>query len=89
MHYQRYAAVLHLVTAADGAVAHYKRWPDAHRPETPEQAVQLDRLLQRVWGGHPRYFRIDNEGRDWANLGWSAKSGKARGILASLLVNLT
>jgi hypothetical protein len=31
MHYQRYAAVLHLVTAADGAIAHYKRWSDAHR----------------------------------------------------------
>ena len=35
MHYQRYAVVLHLVTAADGAAEYYKRWPDAHRRRHP------------------------------------------------------
>jgi len=65
-HYRRYAAVIHLVTAADGAVDHYKRYPDAHRSETPEQAIRIDRLLQQVWSDHPQYFLVDNAGRDWA-----------------------
>ena len=64
-HYQRYTAVIHMVTAADGAEEAYRRWPEAHRPESIEGAIRLDGLLQQVWGGHPHYFRIDNEGRDW------------------------
>jgi hypothetical protein len=39
-HYSRYTAVLHLVTAADGAPMHYTKWPDAHRPETTEDAIR-------------------------------------------------
>jgi hypothetical protein len=76
-HYQRYMAVIHLVTAAEGAEHAYRRWPDAHRPETIEDAIRLDRLLQQVWSGHPNYFRLDNIGRDWA-----AKSKAAQEILA-------
>jgi len=64
-HYQRYTAVIHLVTAADDAPQAYKRFPEAHRPEQPEVAIRLDRLLEQVWCGHPRYFQIDNVGRDW------------------------
>ncbi|MBN1583378.1 MAG: AAA family ATPase, partial [Anaerolineae bacterium] len=80
-HYQRYAAVIHLVTAADGALPYYKRWPDAHRPETPEQAIHLDRLLEQIWGEHHAHFRIDNRRRDW-----EAKSAEAKHILSALLV---
>ena len=87
-HYQRYTAVLHLVTAADGAPTHYARWPDAHRPETPEQAIHLDRLLQQVWGSHPLYFRLSNEGPDCVNWSWATKSAEARHILASILSTL-
>jgi predicted ATPase len=78
-HYRRYASVIHMVSAADGAIAHYKKYPQAHRPETPQQAIHLDRLLQQVWSEHPHYFRIDNDGRDWP-----AKAGRAREILAQL-----
>jgi predicted ATPase len=74
--YQRYSAVLHLVTAADGAAEHYTRWPAAHRPEQPEDAIRLDKLLQRVWGGHPNYYYLGNAGKDWA-----AKSKAACEIL--------
>ncbi|MBN1454374.1 MAG: AAA family ATPase [Anaerolineales bacterium] len=74
--YRRYAAVIHLVTAADGAPDYYKRWPDAHRPETLEQAIRLDRLLEQAWSGHPRYFRLDNDGHNWL-----AKSSEAKRIL--------
>ena len=64
--YQRYTAVLHLITAADGAAEHYTRWPDAHRPERPEDAIRLDGLLYQVWRDHPAYYRLGNEGQDWA-----------------------
>lgn len=79
-HYLRYTAVIHLVTAADGAVQAYARWPDAHRPEEVEEAIRIDRWLQQAWSNHPHYFRLDNEGRDWA-----AKSQEARNILTGLL----
>ena len=78
--YRRYTAAIHLVTAADGAAWAYKKWPEAHRPEEPADAIRIDRLLQQAWGGHPNYFRIDNEGRDWPD-----KSRAAREILARLL----
>jgi|YNPBryunderm2012_1023409.scaffolds.fasta_scaffold32218_1 hypothetical protein len=52
-YYARYAVVIHLVTAAEGALRAYRRYPAAHRGETPEEAVHLNHLLRRVWGGHP------------------------------------
>jgi len=79
-HYGRYRAVIHLVTAADGAEAHYQNWPDAHRTESVKHAVRLDRLLHRVWSGHPHYYRLDNAGRDWPT-----KSAAARALLAEFL----
>jgi hypothetical protein len=78
-HYRRYAGVIHLVSAADGAPAAYSRWPAAHRPEEAEEAIRLDRWLQQAWSGHPGYFRLDNDGRSW-----EAKSEEARDILAQL-----
>ena len=81
-HYQRYSAVIHLVTAADGAEEHYVSWPEAHRPEQIEDAIRLDALLHQVWCDHPRYYRLGNKGRDWA-----AKSEKARDVLSGLLTS--
>jgi len=81
-HYRRYTAVIHLVTAADGASVHYARWPDAHRPERIKDAIRLDGLLYQVWHGHSQYYRLDNEGRDWA-----AKLVEARNILSALLLS--
>ncbi len=81
-HYRRYMAVIHLVTTADGAEQHYTRWPEAHRPEEPQDAVRLDRLLHQVWRGHPRYHLLDNEGR-----GWAAKSRAARSLLTELVLD--
>lgn len=82
-HYQRYAAVIHLVTSADGVPGEYTRWPEAHRPEEAGEAIRLDRWLQQAWGGHPNYFRLDNVGKDW-----TTKSREARDILSGLLLSM-
>ncbi len=82
-HYRRYTAVIHLVTAADGAEENYTRWPDAHRPEQIEDAIRLDGLLHRVWRDHPGYHRIDNVGQRWKE-----KEEKARSILSSLIPSM-
>lgn len=79
-HLQRYSAVIHLVTTADGAQEHYTRWPDAHRPEQVEDAIRLDGLLHQVWRDHPNYNRISNEGIDWLT-----KTRIARAILEHYL----
>lgn len=51
-----------------------------HRPERSEDAIRLDHLLHRAWRDHVRYWRIDNEGRDWA-----AKAEEAKAILDGML----
>lgn len=55
---QRYDAVIHLVTTADGAPQHYKL--EGFRNETLEEAVKQDRQLQDVYGKHPCHQVIDN-----------------------------
>jgi hypothetical protein len=82
-HYRRYTAVIHLVSAADGAEEHYTRWPNARRSEQVEDAIRLDGLLQVVWQNHPGYYRIDNEAMDWR-----AKSSQARSILSHFAPDL-
>ena len=62
---RRYQGVIHLQTAAIGAEAHYRRVPQAHRPETPAQAAQIDALCAAAWQAHPGYVLIANDGRDW------------------------
>jgi CYTH domain-containing protein len=57
---RRYDAVLHLVTAADGAEAFYTTANNATRSETPEQARALDRRTRDAWVGHPHLRVIDN-----------------------------
>ncbi len=63
--YARYVGVIHLQTAAIEAEPFYLRYPDAHRPETIEQAAETDRLCVHAWNQHPRFVMIENRGRDW------------------------
>ena len=56
----RYDAIIHLVTAADGALAAYKL--EGVRNETPEQAVVQDKALQRAYLGHGHHKIIGNRG---------------------------
>ena len=53
----RYDAVFHLVTAANGALEAYTMANNAARYESPEEAVALDDRLIAAWTGHP-YLRI-------------------------------
>jgi hypothetical protein len=56
---KRYDAVIHMVTAADGAEAFYDFANEA-RFETPEQAVQRDKDLRDCYLGHHQYHIVDN-----------------------------
>jgi CYTH domain-containing protein len=57
---RRYEAVIHLVTAADGAEAFYTTENNAVRSETPAQARLLDQRVRDAWVGHPHLRVIDN-----------------------------
>ena len=54
----RYDAVIHLVTAADGVPEAYKL--EGVRNETPEQAIAQDNALQQAYLGHGHQKIIDN-----------------------------
>jgi CYTH domain-containing protein/thymidylate kinase len=56
----RYAGVIHLVTAADGAESFYTAENNTARIETPEEAIDLDRKTREAWLGHPHLKIIDN-----------------------------
>ncbi len=58
-HYRRYDLVVHMESAAVRVPEAYVRYPAAHRPEAIAQAALLDRLLGELWGGHPRYVKIE------------------------------
>jgi predicted ATPase len=56
----RYNAVIHMVTAADGAPSFYSLENNVARSETPEEAIALDQKTQKAWMGHPRLLVLDN-----------------------------
>ncbi len=60
----RYDAVFHMVTAADGAEEFYTLSNNAARSESPEFAIELDRRTQNAWVGHP-HLRIIKNGVDF------------------------
>jgi len=57
---ERYDAVFHLVTAADGAERFYSLQNNAARTEEPEAAREQDAKTQRVWTPHPKHLVFDN-----------------------------
>ena len=56
----RYDAVLHLVTAADGAAEFYTISNNEARTEGVELACSLDKKLRGAWTGHPHLRVISN-----------------------------
>lgn len=75
----RYDAVIHLVTAADGAEEFYK-WGKTSddsgniviRGEPPEQARALDQKMRKAWENHKSHFIIKN-----GDAGFAAKMEEA------------
>lgn len=61
----RYDAVIHLVTAADGAKEHYTLSNNNARTESAEQAIVLDQATRNAWVGHPHLRVIDNADGDF------------------------
>jgi CYTH domain-containing protein/thymidylate kinase len=57
----RYHAVIHLVTAAEGAREYYTGENNSARLETAEEAILIDRKIRESWLGHPRFRIIDNQ----------------------------
>lgn len=65
--YGRYDCAIHMLTAADGAIEHYK-WAGSEnkvgvniaRSESPQEAIQKDILTQNAWMGCDHYRIIDN-----------------------------
>ena len=58
---RRYEAVIHMVTAADGAEEFYTDSNNEARYESPEEARKLDKKLIDAWVGHPHFSIIDNK----------------------------
>ena len=56
---KRYDAIVHLVTAADGAEDFYCLDNKA-RYESADEARALDKKLIEAWTGHPHHFIIEN-----------------------------
>lgn len=75
----RYAAVIHLRTAADGAEEFYTTANNAARDESPEDARRLDKATEQAWHGHPRLIVIDN------STDFSGKIMRVQQAIASIL----
>ncbi len=56
----RYNAVIHMITAADGAREFYTLENNTARDESPELAILLDTKTQHTWLGHQHLRVIDN-----------------------------
>jgi thymidylate kinase len=57
---ERYDLVVHMVTAADGAMPFYQLENNKTRRETPSEARAVDRETQEAWVGHPQLRIVDN-----------------------------
>uniref|UniRef100_A0A7S3KBM5 Uncharacterized protein n=1 Tax=Euplotes crassus TaxID=5936 RepID=A0A7S3KBM5_EUPCR len=57
----RYDAVIHMVTAADGAVEHYDLGTNEARYEEIEPAKNVDNKIRKNWSGHSQFYLIDNK----------------------------
>lgn len=62
MREKRYDAVLHMVTAADGADKYYTLENKARYEKDLDIAKLVDKNLQTAWSGHPHLYIIGNEG---------------------------
>jgi hypothetical protein len=64
---RRYEAVLHMVTAAEGAEEFYTGANNEARYEGIEEARILDKKLVNAWVGHPHLTVVDNKDKKGFN----------------------
>lgn len=57
---RRYEAVIHMMTAANGAETFYQNDSSGARSETLEEAREIDKKLINAWVGHPHFNIIKN-----------------------------
>jgi len=55
-----YLGIIHMVTAADGALDYYTLENNSARTETPEEAILLDQRTQKAWLGHSHLAVVSN-----------------------------
>ena len=60
----RYDAIIHMVTAAEGASEFYNKSNES-RYETVEQAIAVDKRLRHTYLGHHKFFMVDNVAVDF------------------------
>ena len=70
-----YDAVIHLVTAADGASKYYTTANNSARTETVEEAIKKDRQTLDSWVGHKKIHILGNENK------FDDKINKAIGVI--------
>ena len=63
----RYDAVLHMVTAADGASKFYASLTNEARYESVSEAINKDKKLREAYMGHKSWFMIDNSMPDFTS----------------------
>lgn len=56
----RYDAILHLVTAADGAESFYTLTNNVVRKESNAEAREMDKKTLDCWTGHEHLYIVDN-----------------------------
>ena len=61
----RYDAVVHMVTAADGAETFYGAINNTARYESTAEAIDKDKKLREAYMGHSRWYMIDNNCDDF------------------------
>ncbi|KAA0177079.1 hypothetical protein FNF27_01409 [Cafeteria roenbergensis] len=77
---ERYDAVIHLVTAADGAPEHYTTANNTTRTETVDQAIAVDCAIRDAWLGSPAHRIVGN-----GHGGFEAKMDRAVAALSHKL----
>jgi hypothetical protein len=59
---RRYDAVIHMVTAADGASEFYNLDNPSRYEKDLETAKEVDQHLRNAWHAHPYWILIENKG---------------------------
>lgn len=73
----RYAGVIHMVTAANGAEEFYTLENNVARKETAAEARELDQRTMAAWLGHSHLAVISNIDREGKNISFEKKIHKA------------